>query len=231
MNGIRKQHKAALTFLATLLLTGLGLLLVPTAQAVQPPAAQPTVTNPALPTRSVGSLTIGFDTTVTARRVLADAAGEAVNLLTTAGWEAAHNLNGAPGDVTERLVGVTFGDMVYPMRRAGRAGSVAVFAALPVGLYYITGIPSFLVTIPQTNPMGYGWIYDVRVYPKQTLGNVAPADATTAATSELPVRPALTQTGADFAWFIVAVGTVMFAIVLIANGKRGSSCHPGAKTC
>ena len=105
-----------------------------------------------------------------------------VDLSTNAGWLTAQQMYDAfdPADAT---AGLTFESPDYVETTAN--GGIADFTALPIGLYLVeeTNTPAgvvasapFLVTIPITNPDNDNeWIYDVHVYPKNSVIGVTKA--------------------------------------------------------
>ncbi|MCL1871038.1 MAG: SpaH/EbpB family LPXTG-anchored major pilin, partial [Promicromonosporaceae bacterium] len=110
--------------------------------------------------------------------VATDLAGEAIDLTTPEGWDAAAKLTVA--NVSGHL------GTALPTGTTDDTGTV-VFSKLPVGLYYvfeaaptadakplIPGTP-FLVTIPMTNPSDTTWMYDIWAYPKNDVLDVQKA--------------------------------------------------------
>ncbi|CAN7170299.1 SpaH/EbpB family LPXTG-anchored major pilin [Microbacterium sp. LjRoot45] len=107
-----------------------------------------------------------------------------IDLSTNAGWADAADLaaefdaSDAEGSVTG--AGYTLGAATSEVTATD---GTAVFGDLPVGLYLVqeTAYPSgvtpaapFLITVPLTDPTGSDtWIYDVHVYPKNSLTEAA----------------------------------------------------------
>jgi len=171
-----------MTKIYRILLTCVAVLLGVVGLAIPAQASE----NQALPTSSTGSLTISqhpaatipipLGTTFSAARVLHDAAGLEFDLLTQNGWENAQALTNLPGTASQIAATLEL-DAPHSAYLAGDFGTAtAIFADLPIGLYYVNasdweGIEpqSLFITIPQTNPLGEGWIYEVRAYPKNSF--------------------------------------------------------------
>ncbi len=93
-----------------------------------------------------------------------------VDLTTNSGWVTAQAMTEeAAGKAVEGVTGTS---------TTTASDGTAVFADLPLGLYYVTetGTPTgvragapFLVTLPMTDVSGSGWLYDVHVYPKNSV--------------------------------------------------------------
>ena len=125
-----------------------------------------------------------------------------IDLSTNAGWEAAHNLSGAfsPADPSGSITGAGFTLGAAQTQTTDAAGT-AGFASLPVGLYLVseTSYPSgvtpsapFLVSVPLTDPDNNdNWIYDVHVYPKNS---VTTAEKTVSDTSAVKLGDAVNFT-------------------------------------
>ncbi|MCL1900559.1 MAG: pilin N-terminal domain-containing protein, partial [Promicromonosporaceae bacterium] len=104
-------------------------------------------------------------TAVTAYHLPEDAAGGALDLTTNAGWQRAANLT------LDEALEVPRG----PASSQPTRGGIAVFTDLPLGVYLVTSTytdtgaeasPPFVITIPQTNAAGDGWVYEVEAFPK-----------------------------------------------------------------
>ncbi|MCL1900061.1 MAG: pilin N-terminal domain-containing protein [Promicromonosporaceae bacterium] len=103
--------------------------------------------------------------TVTVYHLAEDAAGGALDLATNAGWQRAAALS------LDEALEVPRG----PARAEATVGGVVVFTDLPLGVFLVTstytdtGVEAsapFVITIPQTNAAGDGWVYEVEAFPK-----------------------------------------------------------------
>ncbi|MCL1899955.1 MAG: hypothetical protein FWG11_05500 [Promicromonosporaceae bacterium] len=105
---------------------------------------------------------------VTACLLTHDGAGGALDLTTIAGWARAADLTQEEAEALPCAESWT----------SPTVGGIAVFEDLPLGVYLVTNTynagtsagsdasPAFVITIPQTNTAGDGWIYDVVAFPK-----------------------------------------------------------------
>ncbi|MEC3854076.1 SpaH/EbpB family LPXTG-anchored major pilin [Paenarthrobacter ureafaciens] len=102
-----------------------------------------------------------------------------IDLATNAGWDAAHNLSSvfSPANPSGSITGAGFSLGASQSRTTDATGTTA-FGNLPVGLYLVTetdfpaGVTPaapFLVSVPLTDPNNNNWIYDVHVYPKNSI--------------------------------------------------------------
>ncbi|HEX4189605.1 MAG TPA: SpaH/EbpB family LPXTG-anchored major pilin [Marmoricola sp.] len=107
-----------------------------------------------------------------------------IDLTTNAGWQDAsalsstYNADDAAGSIQSAGYGLAAADgSPVTTDSAGEAS----LSSLPLGLYLVSetqwpagATPSvpFLVTVPETQPDGAGWLYDISVYPKNSVDGV-----------------------------------------------------------